>query len=1240
MATLALSLAGQVAGGFIGGPFGATLGRALGALAGSAVDAALFGPRPAAQPVGDVRITGAAEGAAIPRLYGWNRVAGTVIWATDLEKIASEAGGSKGFSAGEEEEVVASFALGLCEGEIAHVGRIWADGKLLDTAELTIRVYRGTVDQEPDDFLVAKQGEGEVPGYRGLAYLVFERLPLTRFGNRMPNLTVEVCRAVGELEPAIRAVCVIPGSTEFGYDPEPRVRLLGPGSVAGENTHVSALRSDWDVSIDELAALCPNLRHVGLVVSWFGTDLRCGQCMVEPRVEAGTRSVRGAEWAVAGRTRATASVVSGHGGGPAYGGTPSDASVVAAIRDLKARGLEVTLYPFVMMDIPADNALPNPYGGTGQPAYPWRGRVTCDPAPGRPGSVDKTAGAAAQVADFVAGGYREMVLHYAGLAEAAGGVDALLIGSELVGLTTVRDGASSSPFVTALRALAGEARSVVGADTRLSYAADWSEYFGYQPVDGSGDRLFHLDPLWADSNIDAVGIDNYMPISDWREEGGPDALAAVSPYDLDYLEANIAGGEGFDWYYASEADRQAGMRTPIGDGAYGEPWVYRFKDILSWWSRPHHNRIGGVRDPNPTAWEPGSKPIWMTEIGCGAVDKGTNAPNAFGDPKSAEDKRPYFSSGAPDALMQRQALRAIHRHWQGGGDNPQGMVDPDRLYVWCWDARPFPAFPGRDDVWSDAANYETGHWLNGRLGAAGAGEMLAAMAEDYGVAVAEVADALPLVTGCAIEQVTSLREAGAALVDVAGLVVADTPQGLRFALPDARQVTRVAPEDLVRDEGPVFGRRRGDPAEAVGRLTLHALDRGRDYQSMSVVALADEGEAVAVEHSGLVLEPMDLRRAAEQRLARLAQAADSVEAILPPEALAIEPGDLLDIDGVADGPFLVEETRGVSGQAIKARRWARVPVAVFSAERRRMWTPELALVAPPAVVAAHLPAEGGASRLVAGAFASPWPGEVSLRDGEIRLAGASRAAVLGVAETALGPGAQWMWDREGALDVTLYAGHLASRDEGAVLDGANRLAVLTAAGWEVIGFAEAELTDVRRYRLTGLLRGLEGTAAGAVDIGAHVLVLGPGLAEIAVPPGRVGGDWSLRAYAGPRDAHGVPVAVDLDAAPARLLAPVHVTAARDASGDIALRWVRRARGGVEWAYGEVPLDAAPERYRVTIRDGATILRVIEADGPEARYAAAEQDADWGGPAPDFAFTVEQISPASGPGAKAWGAFHG
>ncbi|WP_296315853.1 hypothetical protein, partial [Pseudomonas sp.] len=75
--------------------------------------------------------------------------------------------------------------------------------------------------------------------------------------------------------------------------------------------------------------------------------------------------------------------VSRVGGKPAYGGTPNDRSVVDAIVNLKARGLEVYLYPFIMMDVPDENGLPDPYGDEdGQAVYPWRGRVTCHPAPG------------------------------------------------------------------------------------------------------------------------------------------------------------------------------------------------------------------------------------------------------------------------------------------------------------------------------------------------------------------------------------------------------------------------------------------------------------------------------------------------------------------------------------------------------------------------------------------------------------------------------------------------------------------------------------------------------------------------------------------------------------------------------------------------------------------------------------------------------------------------------------------
>ncbi len=111
------------------------------------------------------------------------------------------------------------------------------------------------------------------------------------------------------------------------------------------------------------------------------------------------------------------------------------------------------------------------------------------------------------------------------------------------GLTQVRGAGNSFPAVAALRILAADVRAILGSDCKISYAADWTEYHGYQPV-GTTDKFFHLDPLWADPNIDFVGVDNYMPIADWREGEDHLDVEAGTIYDLEYLKSNIAGGEG------------------------------------------------------------------------------------------------------------------------------------------------------------------------------------------------------------------------------------------------------------------------------------------------------------------------------------------------------------------------------------------------------------------------------------------------------------------------------------------------------------------------------------------------------------------------------------------------------------------------------------------------------------------------------------------------------------------------
>ncbi len=98
------------------------------------------------------------------------------------------------------------------------------------------------------------------------------------------------------------------------------------------------------------------------------------------------------------------------------------------------------------------------------------------------------------------------------------------------------------------------------------------------------------------------------------------------------------------------------------------------------------------------------KPVRFVEMGCPAVDKGANQPNAFYDPKSAESGLPHFSSGSRDDVVQRRAVEAFCAHWADPSANPASveyagrMIPEDGVTLWAWDARPFPAFPAREDV--------------------------------------------------------------------------------------------------------------------------------------------------------------------------------------------------------------------------------------------------------------------------------------------------------------------------------------------------------------------------------------------------------------------------------------------------------------------------------------------------------------------------------------------------------------
>lgn len=1290
MATIVLQVVGAAIGGAIGGPVGATIGRAVGAAAGYAIDQKIFTKDQVitGQRLDGSRFLSSNDGAPIPRVYGRTQIGGQIIWATRFEEVRSQS--KQGGKGGPKTKVTqfsyfGNFAVGICAGPVSHISRIWADGSELDLEDVNYRIHIGADDQLPDPLIEALQSTGNTPAYRGLAYVVFEDFPLEKFGNRIPQLTFEVIRTIGKLESAIKSVCLIPGATAFGYSPTKLTTNDGDGRTKTRNRHVLVAASDWEASIDELKALCPNLQNVSLVVSWFGTDLRAGHCQLMPGVEQPDVAADGHPWIVSGEIPTNAHQISQVNASPAFGSTPSDKSVVEAISDLHARGLKVTFYPFIMMDIENDNGLPDPHGGASQPVYPWRGQITCDPAIAQPSSADQSPLANAQINSFSGDAlktdftpnvdsinftgtnqwsYRRMILHYAHLCALAGGVDSFIIGSELKGLTSVRDDTNAFPFVGELQLLAGDVSAILGPDCKITYAADWSEYFGYHPSDGSNDLFYNLDALWAAPDIDAIGIDNYMPLADWRSSGDPQELAA-GEYDLEYFQQNIAEGEGFDWYYASHQDRQNATRSPITDGN-GEPWVWRYKDLKSWWSNLHYERINGVVSSAPTPWQPKSKPFWFTELGCPAINKGANQPNVFRDEKSSQSAIPHFSNGQRDDLIQRNYLQAHLDHWSVGDgldqNNPLSdlyagrMVESDLISLWAWDTRPFPAFPMHIDIGSDRSNWTTGHWLNGRLGACRLDEVVAAILLDYGFDRFDI-KALPgWVDGFIIPAQAPARQVLEPLLSLFGVsAIADNGR-IRFTPSSSAETTLLDMQSLVENnEQPTVTSNKAQVTDLPAEAIIYHDELAVNIQSVASQSTRIEGQsarqiqiqlpAVLPATFGGHLADMHIRDAWIGR--------DTLQLSVPPQALVHSPGDIIRIeDQLHSGLWQIQAIEdGFERQLSLIRKElptslsfpASLPAGAFPFATA-FGQPLALLLDIPYVVstAAHSP------KLLFAKAAEPWAGSYisassPAEDGfDIRNSSGNRATIAKL-NTALEPGPTSRWDNANKINLSIIYGQFNSKSQLHVLNGANAVAVQTSDdNWELIQYQQAILESDGTWTLSGLLRaqlGTEITMNSGSSIGSYAVLIDEQVDQIEL--NNLEKNIPLNWRTGPAqndiasDSYREQPFVFTDKA-ARPFSPVHVSAIRHTNDDVSINWIRRSRVyGDDWEVSEIPLGENSEDYSLKIYDGEDVVREIVTSTSNTNYQLADQLSDFGTLPENLSVSVAQMDAFANPGSARW-----
>lgn len=727
-------------------------------------------------------ISTASYGSPIPMVFGKMRVPGQIIWIGRMVEKRNNSVITKHFKAKHltleknitELEYYANFAMAICEGEITELSRVWHNDDAINLGEYNFRLYKGDEDQLPDPLISMESGDHS-PAYRGLAYIVFEELPLAHFGDIIPNFSFEVTKKSNvkqnsSVEDLVTSINMIPGSGEYVYDTivQSKSRILPSGATMPPqniNSHNHHNIADSVHSLNQLQTTCQNIRWVAPVICWFGNSIDIRDCQIKPAVEFKVDNVTYSEnWSVGGYDRNSAHEISKDDlGNPNYGGSVNDASILRYLTEIRSRNLKVMFYPMFFMDLPGK---------------PWRGHLSGNPEHVRNFFHKKH-------------GYNEFILHYANLVK--NHIDAFVIGSELIGLTKIHDAHHNFPAVTELAALAERVKQIVGPGVLVTYAADWSEY---HHTEGG---WYNLDPLWASPNIDFVGIDAYFPATN----------STSSLISKEELAGGWNSGEGFDYYIDGADGSKHDLDAP-----------YAWKNVGYWWKNTHTNPNG-----QNTPWVPRSKPIWFTEFGFPSIDKAPNQPNVFFDPKCVDGNIPKNSNGNTDFSIQRRSIRAFIEYW-----STQEYIG--EMFLWTWDARPYPAWP-HTDVWADRDLWEKGHWVNNKFGTSSLAAILLEISHRCGLDIdhIDVSNVDEMIEGFVLSnQITAMNAINTLRAAYFFDICANHGEVVSFEKRGSRQEVRIDTQNCVKISDNSFMEEIEIPKEStLSAINLHYINQTKEY---------------------------------------------------------------------------------------------------------------------------------------------------------------------------------------------------------------------------------------------------------------------------------------------------------------------------------------------------------------------------------------------------------------------------
>ena len=232
-------------------------------------------PKLKPQMLGDLQSFKVAEGEGRAIVFGIGRtIGGTLMYVSEpkrymVKTYVGKSGGKGGSKKKKQyqdvEHISRSYAVGICEGEIGGVRRIWKNGKLVfdgrkgsewgeeNNAEFLEgkEFYLGGYSQLPSPTLQTLI-DVDIPAFRGTAYMVVEDEDLTPSNGAVPQYQFEVVRSEGQILTSLPYALEKEEGVDAAFNAD--IELVRPPhglSVAGDLSFditavLRTLRSDYD----------------------------------------------------------------------------------------------------------------------------------------------------------------------------------------------------------------------------------------------------------------------------------------------------------------------------------------------------------------------------------------------------------------------------------------------------------------------------------------------------------------------------------------------------------------------------------------------------------------------------------------------------------------------------------------------------------------------------------------------------------------------------------------------------------------------------------------------------------------------------------------------------------------------------------------------------------------------------------------------------------------------------------